>query len=521
MMPSVRRHLLLGAAAAITVVFAALAVMLYLSVRHWLVAEFDRGLLAQAESLKAATEFHHGSVRIDFDGEQPAQFARGAHAQYFELWDSSRPVAKSPSLGDRELALRAARPGQPQFGFDSLPNGDRGRAITMAFEVRRQSEDREDTAAPSAAGAASLTLVVARDTFQLSAALVHLGWLLGAACSAALVLCLILLAWIIRRGLRPVDAIAGRIARVGKESLSDRLALTGVPLELRPIVDRLNEMLSRLDAAFSRERAFTADVAHELRTPLAGLETSLEVCSSRLRQPQDYQKVIGRCLDVTRQMHAMVDSLLVLARADAGTLAVSRSTFRVDALVDESWQTCADRAAQRKLHLVRRGEMSEPICADRAKLRQVLDNLFDNAVSYADEGGRVSFDLSSDAQSLLLAVANTGSRLSQEQADHACQRFWRGDAARSEAVRHCGLGLSIARELVELLGGTLGVTSIDGGDFVVRVTLPIGTRATELPVTEPSSGAGSGSVSSSATTSISRPLTTRAAGAPQSAQHIS
>jgi two-component system sensor histidine kinase QseC len=478
-MQSVRRHLLLGAAAAITVVFAALAALLYVSVRHWLVAEFDRGLLAQAESLKAATEFHHGSVRIDFDGEQPAQFARGAHAQYFELWDSGRPVNKSPSLGGRQLAFVAARPGRPQFEFAALPGGNAGRQIAMAFELRREPGQGQDAAAPQGAVVSSLTLVVARDTFQLYAALGHLRWLLGAACGAALVLCLILLAWIIRRGLRPVDAIAGRIARVGKGSLSDRLELSGVPLELKPIVDRLNEMLARLEAAFSRERAFTADVAHELRTPLAGLETSLEVCASRVRQPQDYQKVIGRCLGVTRQMHAMVDSLLVLARADAGTLAISCSTFRAEAWVHESWQTCADRAAQRKLHLVRTGDMSEPICADRAKLRQVLDNLFDNAVSYADEGGRVSVHLSAEDGSMLLAVANTGSRLSQEQADHACQRFWRGDAARTEAVTHCGLGLSIAKELMKLLGGTLRVTSVERGEFVVHLALPLGTPATE------------------------------------------
>ena len=475
-MRSVRRHLLLGAAAAITVVFAALAVILYLSVRHWLVAEFDRGLLAQAESLKAATEFHHGKVRIDFDGEQPAQFAPGAHAQYFELWDSGRAVNKSPSLGGRELAFVAARPGQPQFEFAALPGGNAGRQIAMAFELRRESAEGE-AAAPAVAGTSSLALVVARDTFQLSSALGHLRWLLGAACGTALVLCLILLAWIIRRGLRPVDAIAGRIARVGKGSLSDRLELTDVPLELKPIVDRLNEML----AAFSRERGFTADVAHELRTPLAGLETSLEVCASRLRRPQDYQNVISRCLGVTRQMHAMVDSLLVLARADAGTLAVARSTFRADALVEESWQTCTDRADRRKLHLLRTGEMSEPICADRAKLRQVLDNLFDNAVSYADEGGRVSVNLTSDAASMFLTVANTGSRLSQEQADHACQRFWRGDAARTEAATHCGLGLSIARELVELLGGTLRVTSIEEGEFVVHLSLPVATHFAESP----------------------------------------
>lgn len=471
-MPSLRRHLLLGAAAAITAVFAVLAGILYLSVRTWLIAEFDRALLAQAESLKAATEFHHGAVRIDFDGEQPAQFVGGPHAQYFELWDSGRPVNRSPSLAGRDLPLPALRQNSSDYRFDLLPDGNRGREIATAFELRREPEDPDESSQTKPLHA-SLTLVVARDTSQLSSELSSLRWLLAASCGAALLIGLALLAWIIRRGLRPLDVIAGRIEGVGRASLSDRLELTGVPRELLPIVDRLNDMLARLESAFSRERAFTADVAHELRTPLAGLETSLEVCASRTRQPQEYQKVLGRCLGVARQMHAMVDSLLMLARADAGTLVVSRKSFSLDELLGESWAAFSDRAAQRNLRVERTGSLDEPIHSDREKLRHVLHNVFDNAVSYADEGGAVSIALAKLPESISLTVTNSGSRLSQDQAERAFERFWRGDAARSEAGTHCGLGLAISRELLAVISGTISVTSTEGGEFCVRILLPL------------------------------------------------
>jgi signal transduction histidine kinase len=281
-----------------------------------------------------------------------------------------------------------------------------------------------------------------------------------------------LLAWIIGRGLRPVNAIAGRIARVGRRSLSDRLEPSGVPRELLPIVDRLNGLLERLELAFSRERAFTADVAHELRTPLAGLETAIEVCASRTRQPQEYQKVLSQCLGVTRQMHAMVDSLLILARADGRTLAVSQTSFCLNTLLNETWKPFADRAARRRLHLIRSGEPDGPICSDREKLRQILHNLFDNAVSYADEGGTLTIRIAAQAGLVSIVVANSGSRLSQDQADHAFERFWRGDAARSETGSHCGLGLAITRELVTVIGGTISLNSSEGGDFLVHLTLP-------------------------------------------------
>jgi two-component system sensor histidine kinase QseC len=472
-MPSIRRHLLLGAAVAITAVFAALATILYVSVRTWLVAEFDRGLVAQAESLMAATEFHHGKVRIDFDGQQPAQFVGGPNAQYFELWEAGQVVTRSPSLNSRDLPVTAPPPGRSEFRFDGLPDGAVGREIATNFELRRDPDDGEESATAGPLRA-SLTLVVARNTSQLSSALAQLKWLLIAACGAALLIGLAMLAWIIRRGLAPVDAIAARIAGVGRASLSDRLLIARVPRELVPVVERLNEMLSRLESAFNRERAFTADVAHELRTPLAGLETSLEVCSSRTRRPEEYQKVVGQCLSVTRSMHAMVDSLLVLARADAGGVSVSTRTFQLETLIDECWQPFVSRAGERNLTLARTGHSAESIRADRDKVRQVLQNLFDNAVSYADEGGRVTVAADRTDESLSLTVSNTGSHLTQEEADRACERFWRGDKARSLAGGHCGLGLSIARELVALMHGQIHVQSTAGGQFVVAITLPVG-----------------------------------------------
>jgi signal transduction histidine kinase len=239
------------------------------------------------------------------------------------------------------------------------------------------------------------------------------------------------------------------------------------------VVDRINQMLSRLETAFARERAFTADVAHELRTPLAGLQTSLEVCSSLPREPREYQRVLGQCHRVTRQMQAMVDSLLVLARADAGNLLVKRTAFQLTTLIDEAWQPFTGRAEASGLKVDRADDFDARVYSDRDKLRQALSNLFDNAVSYADEGGSVTISCDrGEAGSIALRVSNTGSKLSQEQADRACDRFWRGDAARTDTGTHCGLGLAITRELIAVLGGTLRVESTHDGRFIVDLILP-------------------------------------------------
>lgn len=482
-MPSVRRHLLLGAALAIVCVFAVLGGILYGAVRHWLMAEFDRGLVAQAQSLIAATEFHEGKPRVDFDGQQPAQFLGGPQTQYFELWQAGRPVERSPSLAGRDLAFIEPRPsGKATYRSGALPTGRDGRAVAIAFELPARQRDEDEPAATAPPPNLQLTMMVARDTSHLSEALAHLAWLLAAACGAALLACLGLLAWNVRRSLAPVDAIAGRIAGVGRTNLADRLDPAGVPRELAPIVHRLNEMLGRLQSAFARERAFTADVAHELRTPLAGLETTLEICGSRERQPHEYQRAVGQCLRATRQMHAMVDSLLILARADAGGVPVAPSTFELRALIDEAWRPFVERAAARELRVTRIGNADRPIHVDREKLRQVLNNLFDNAVSYADEGGAIRIVFGVDTSRLRITIANTGSRLSPEQAGLVFDRFWRGDASRTDTGSHCGLGLSITKELVQLIGGTIQAQSTEGGEFVVHVELPAAPTQTADPI---------------------------------------
>jgi signal transduction histidine kinase len=465
-MRSLRRNLVIGTAVATGAVFVALAVVLYASVRVSLLGEFDRGLLAQAEALAAAAEFHHGVASVE-ESEEPARFHGGSGAQYFEIWQGGRPSSRSHSLGTRDMVYSDPGARGHEFQAVLLPDGRSGRQVSLKFTPKNEEGDT----APALVNSA--TLVVARDTSHLATDLSRLSWLLAGACGTAVVLSAGLLTAIIRGALVPVNQIAARIDRVGRRDLSDRLDTAETPHELLPVANRLNEMLSRIETAFERERAFAADVAHELRTPLAGLETALEVAVSRPREPAQYQLVLGRCLQTTRQMHAMVESLLLLARAEAGRTGVLSSEFPLCDFLKESWLPFEARALERRL-LVRRDCPAEfNVRADREKFRLVLHNLLDNAVSYVDEGGSVRIAVSRPLGALELTVANTGSALPSDMAQQVFERFWRGDNARTQNGGHCGLGLSIARELVKLMGGKIEVDSHIGREFVARVTLPM------------------------------------------------
>ena len=467
-MHSLRRHLLSGTTVVIVAIFAALGGVLYGSVRAWLIAEVDRGLLAQAQALAVATEIHQGAARVDFEGQHPVQFQPGPRAEYFELWEAGRAVARSPSLEGRDLRFAPAAPDRPAHHFTALPGGRTGRMVSITVHPRPEDEDEAARTGPHQ----WVTLEVASDTADLATALTRLGWLLAGSCGAAVPACLFLLTWLIRRGLRPVSTIAGRMERVGRENLSERLDTVAVPLELLPVVQRLNEMLARLQTAFARERAFSADVAHELRTPLAGLETALEVCASRPREPREYERVVAQCLGAVRQMHSMVDTLLALARTENGGMTVVPTSFSFADLIDESWQPFAHRAATKHISVERTGTPESRLVTDRDKLRIVLHNLFDNAVSYCNDGGVVRIEALGSNGTVRMGVANTGSRLSPDQAGQVFERFWRGDVSRTGTGSHSGLGLSITRQLLTLLGGTIAVESTEAGEFRATISLP-------------------------------------------------
>jgi two-component system, OmpR family, heavy metal sensor histidine kinase CusS len=287
-------------------------------------------------------------------------------------------------------------------------------------------------------------------------------------CAGAIVVSGAALVFVVGRAVRPVNRLAAEIESLRETDLARRLDLPDVPAELAPVVQRLNGLLGRLENAFGRERAFTADVAHELRTPLAGLVTTLEVCRSRPRDNPAYEAAIDKCRKMIDRMQAMVESLLLLARADGGQLAAVRKRVDLSQLLSECWADCQMRAEQRGLRIDWEVPSGCIVESDPDKLRIIFQNLFDNAVSYVDDGGMIRVVVDAEA----VEISNSGSKIGSEELPHLFERFWRGDQARTDTGVHCGLGLSLCRRLMELLGGQIGVNAVQGGSFVVRCTIP-------------------------------------------------
>jgi len=297
-------------------------------------------------------------------------------------------------------------------------------------------------------------------------------WALLGAGAGTLATALIISAAVVRRGLKPLDSLARRIGAVREDDLGDRVPTEHLPMELLPVGEKLNDLLGRLQSAFERERRFTADVAHELRTPLAGVRSTLEVAMSRERQAEEYRGALAECLDIAKHMEAMVTNLLTLARLDAGTATFQREGIRLAKLFDSCWQQFADEATKRGVAYRNTVPADLACTSDRDNLAMVITNILANATEYANEGGHVEVSGRRTGDAVELEVTNTGCGLTPEQASHVFDRFWRGDASRTGTGLHCGLGLSLVQRILTALGGTADAGVGDDGTFRITLRLP-------------------------------------------------
>lgn len=480
---SLRYRLLISTSLCGVAVLGMLGVSVYAAMQHFLLREFDASLHSDANLLITMLELDDGKVDLNFSRHQLPDYVQGEHIRYFQAWRSDGSVMeRSPSLKDDNLQRIPPTSGETAVEM-ALPSGKIGRAVSVNFVRIRRQEDRR------LVPARTVSIIAAAEPVDVNHTLSLLGWMLTVLGLLAVMIMGVTMLQVVARGVRPVKHLASQIDSMHETDLGRRLPRDDVPTELTPIVDKLNGLLARLDGAFSREKSFTADVAHELRTPLTGLRMTLEVCRSRAREPAAYEAALDECRGITDRMESMVESLLLLARSDAGQVRVARQEVDLCHAVSVSWAAVQYRAQRLKSTSVS-FDMPPAVAVqtDGEKLGIVLRNVMDNAVSYVDPGGKIRISLHEKGQSAVVEVANTGSQISAEDAPRLFERFWRGDVSRTETERHCGLGLSLCKRLMTLLGGTIAVETTKGGEFVVRLAIPNPGSAPTAPGPADASG---------------------------------
>lgn len=464
-MSSIRTFLLSRLLGGAALVLAGAGVLASLFFVRSLEASFDDNLTDRLQALASILFQVEDHVEFEFSDQLMPEYDRDEAAAYFELrFVDGRLLERSNSLGEQDLELPVAPGATPVHWSAPLPDGREGRYVAQVVEVHHVFPEE----GPDRPEAARLAIVVARDRNELIAAEREM---LGLCALTALVLLLLIgvVAWVsVGRGLEPARRLAARVGAVRPDELPEGLDAGPLPRELEPVARKTDDLIRRLGDALERERRTTADIAHELRTPISEVLTVSEVALRNGHDPEAVRAALRTSRDVAWRLACAVSTILKLSRLEMGAERFEQTDVDLGSLLADLLRslTAVERERRMQVHnLVPPGTRVE---GDRDVLAIVASNLLTNALRYAPRGTTVDVALEkAPDDGWVLRVENLATDLRPEDLTRLSQPFWRKDPARADRDRS-GLGLALSRALAEAAGMGLSF-GLEQGRF--RATL--------------------------------------------------
>lgn len=454
---SIKQQLVTTITTAATIILVITALFLDVLISSNTQKIFDTALLNQALALATLIELDQEGIEFEFADEIIPQFEDKKNPHFFQIFLNRNTVLeRSRSLGQKDLPRFHTDLDQHSFHDIRLPDGRPGRLVELVFNPRVDLEDEENETAVhhlllEQASRVTVTLVLARERSSLEQQRLTNRIIIAGAMLTILLVIAVSAQHFINSGLRPLQHVVDQVVKIDAQAIGNRIIENSQPSkELTPIISQLNNLLDRLEAAFQREKRFSADVAHELRTPLAELKTLSEVGQ---RHPHDRKTVVKFFTDVeeiSAQMQRLVTTLQQQARTDAGQLNVKNDSISLASLVDTMWQ---DVANESDTNTSLNNQISANLCilTDREKLQMILRNLLTNAAVYSAPGSEIIAYTKVDGERVIFGIANPAMDLAPEDIPMMRERFWRKEVARTDMM-HSGLGLSLVEALTSVLG---------------------------------------------------------------------
>jgi two-component system heavy metal sensor histidine kinase CusS len=391
----------------------------------------------------------------------PRQFAR----VYVRVLDGSgQVIAESPHMSER-LDVGMFPPPVPADvdpGAGVTLNGKLGSSLRVVAAQAELGEDGDQTATIQAA----LNTDAARDLIggYRQTLLLVLGM--------GLAFCGFAGYWLARAGLKPLRQIAATTERINSVNLAERIQIEGLPSELSSLGQRFNGMLERLEDSFERLSRFSADIAHELRTPVNNLRVSVEVALGRARSVEEYRETLGSCLEECGRLSRIIDSMLFIARSEDPRTQIRREPVDVSRELQRVREFFDLPAAEAGVDLVISCAPDVHADLDRLLFQRAVSNLVGNSLRYTPRGGRVAVAAARENGELRVEVSDTGCGICADDLPHIFDRFYRADPARSNAAGNAGLGLAIVKSIVALHGGTITARSTPGEGTSMNIRMP-------------------------------------------------
>ena len=458
---SLRFRLALWYAVGGTVLLAGFTATLYAYVADRMARPLDHQLRRDLAEIKSRLEIlPDGRVRWD-SRDVPVQASWTTEYPWFELWDENGNLVRRfwPFTENRVQQLPTA----PVRRLDAtisifyvaedmrmrtlvLPLGEPGHAGQWMIRVMRLHQPAGD-----ALGALRIIILIA---LPIVVALLVIGGYL-----------------ITRRWLLPLDEIVTEANQISAEDLSRRLPVINPQDELGRLAQVFNVTLDRLQNSFEALDRFVADASHELRTPLTTLRSVGEVGLRRSRSVEEYREIIGSMLEEAHRLQMLIQRLLELASAEGGAPDVQRVPVRLDEAISGWIAELNILAENKRQHIVLEAQPCT-VATDVVLLRQALQNLIDNAIKYSPEDTAIAVTITNSTATVEVSVADEGPGISPENRAHLTQRFFRPDRGRGRDSGGFGLGLSITKAYLRVLGGSLRYEPREPRGSIFRLVLP-------------------------------------------------
>jgi signal transduction histidine kinase len=432
-----------------------------------LLSTLDIGMQAHAMSVAALVRYaEEGTGNVYFDNSLLPESIDPNHPDQFMVWaDRTGLLTHSEDWPDG-LQFQPGPNQHWNFSWAGVPY----------HALRMQHVPVLDREEGKLFRPQTLTIVYASPTVRIRQQVKAAGALIALASLLLLGATTWLASWRIRRGLWPLQALARQAALISTQSWRLQAPKEAEEIqELRPLTESMTQMLARLERAFREQREFLANAAHELKTPVAVLKSTLQSLLQRSRSSEEYRAGLQVSLQDMDRLEQLLQRMLQLARAEQWAQDATHrdlSVVDINATCEAAVERIRGLAQSRgtKIHLATDGPI--PFRADAEDLQLVWTNLLENAVRYSPEGGSVEVAVSHDDRSAWVTFQDHGAGISAADLPHVFERFYRGDPSRTRATGGFGLGLAIAKALVEAYGGDITAASAPGEGTRVTVELP-------------------------------------------------
>jgi len=450
--------------ATLAVLLCGFSLLLFGLMRHQLLAAVDTGL--QEELREFTNEISLAKNPSELLEQAKRRFLE--HGDYhFQLLDPGGKLFFQSRAFDGQPALSLVRKPQPgSLGIESRQLPDLGycRVVTSFVD--------------GPGGRYTIHAATSMEPFEHQISL--LVTVLVASGPVALVCGLVGGYTLARRALSPVERMVEVANRITATDLHQRVDVLNPNDELGRLAQTFNALIDRLQKAIEEMRRFTADAAHELRTPLAVLRSGIDVALRSPRSAEEYRLALEAAADEANRLTRLADQLLFLSRQAAGMMQLDREEMRLDALVKDVAEQFAGRSQEAGVLLAVEPLQPFTVRGDDIRLSQVFYNVLDNAIKYTPRGGQVSVRGRAVDHRVEIEVEDTGIGIPSSHLSHVFKRFYRVEQSRNSDRGGSGLGLSIAQSAVEAHGGRISIRSTPGRGTVVLISLP-----TELTASKP------------------------------------